>query len=277
MHRSAYLVLVLTTLATPVRSSASSSVPVIRFSFYAPAQRESPVRIVRLEHDESEVRFVLSNASEKAVFAVVITHVDIVPRECTIGPWSEPYRAVKNFGATGFRVNIKPRDQGIADRAGIIMVGTHATPRYPHYPKSVVNMAKHTHAAHIQVQLGVTGVVFADGTAWPPEIAEFLRNGVDLPDDASVPEVTGTSVDLVFHHSSPFDPSLVDADTGNCSDVTSAVDALELVTDVVFEHESQQISNRDPIAGALPHLDFNCRLEGSKALCRLPLEAGSSK
>lgn len=277
MHRIAYLIFVLTALATVASPDTSNSGPVIYFSFYAPAQKDTPVRIVGIEHDEGEIRFMLSNASEKPVSAVVIGRVDIVPRGCSIGPWPDPYRPVKNVGAGGFRVKIRPHDRRIADRAGIIMVGTRATPRYPHYPKSVVIMAKRIHAAHIQVQLGVTGVFFEDGTAWPAEIAESLRKGVELPDDASVPEVTGTSIDSLLHHSNPFDSSLVDADTENCSGVATAVDALELVKDVVFEHDSQEISNRDEIADALPHLRFSCSLKGQTAVCRFPSKTGRIK
>lgn len=54
-------------------------------------------------------------------------------------------------------------------------------------------------------------------------------------------------------------------------DVATVVNALASVTKAVFEHKSPRVSNGDD-EGAPTHLRFSCRLEGSKAVCRLPME-----
>ncbi|MGB6473195.1 MAG: hypothetical protein WBF04_03860 [Candidatus Sulfotelmatobacter sp.] len=222
-----------------------------------------------LEYDESEIRFVLSNASDKPVVAVIIGRVDIVPRGCTVKPWTEPYRPVKNFSADGFKVNIKPRDQGAAARAGIIMIGTAPpAPGYPHYPKREFHTARWAEAAYVEAQFGITGVFFADGTAWPAQIAFLMHDDFD-PSHPSPAEITSMSA---LHHADPFDRSLAEGDDAKCTDVVTVTNALDSVKEVVFEHEGPEVPNRGDIADALPHLHFTCRLAGPKAICQLPVE-----
>ncbi len=265
----AFALLSLMTLAAAAQSGAS---PTIRFSLYAPEQKDSPVHIVGLEHDQSEIRFVLSNTSDKPVVAVITDSVEIVPRGCSEQPYTEPYRPVRDHSGSGFKVEIAPHAETIAARVGSLHKSTlYSGPPYPDLPKMLVKRAKSLRAAslgvaYMQVQFGVTGVFFKDGTAWPSQIAFMMRDDYLTSNPTPDQLVKAGAVS----HPDPFDRSLMEADDRKCSDVAAVVSALESVKDIVFASESSDVSNRDDVAPTLPHLHFSCQLKGPKAVCRLP-------
>jgi hypothetical protein len=232
------------------------------------------VQIVGLQHDESEIRFLPSNTSEKSVVAVAISRVDLVPLGCSTEPRTGEYWPVKNFSPVGFKLNIVPQGKGIAAKAGIQMIGTpRPSPSYPHLPTMVVDMAKWAKAGYVQVQFGITGVLFEDGTSWPAQIASFLRDDFDSFRTPSPDEVTTISA---LYHSHPFDPLLVEVEEGKCTDAATVASALQSMKEIVFDHESPEASDPDDDRNAPPHLRFSCSLEGPKAVCRLPLETDHS-
>jgi hypothetical protein len=261
MHRATISALILGPLLV-VATGANAAPQVIHLSLYAPAQSAPPVRIVGFEHDESEIRFVFSNETDRLVVGVVVGRVNIAPSGCAV----EPRRgdmAFMSVGGAGFELRVTPHGRAIASRAGIFS-GEDVLPRsasyphltgvtpqdasYPHFPKSIVFSARDAGAAYMQVQFGVTGVYFEDGSTWPAQVSPGSN-----PSD-------------------PFNSELVEAEAGKCSDVPAVASALRSVKEVVFEHESAEGSNSDDNESVLPYLRFSCSLEGPKAVCRLPLE-----
>jgi hypothetical protein len=117
-----------------------------------------------------------------------------------------------------------------------------------HYPRTLVHRAQDFAAAHMQMQFGITGVFFEDGTTWPDPL--------DL-----------------HNRSEPFDRSLADED-GKCGDLASAASALQSVREVVFGSELADPSGGDNDASGPPHIRFSCTLEGSQAICHMPVEGG---
>lgn len=258
----------LSTLLAIAASSQSNSAPAIRFSLYAPPQKDSPVRITGFQNGQSEISFVLSNTSDKAVAAVIIGHADIVPRGCSTVPSIDPHDLLKNSSAAGLRVSIPPHGRGSAGRAGIVTIGRGASPRYPHWPRIFINIAKSASAGYMQLQFGVTGVLFEDGSAWPTQIAFLSASDFSTEKKPSAAQVTAMST---VSHPNPFDPQLVEADAGKCTDVANVANALQSVKEIVFGPETPPNSDLDDAANAIPHLRFSCSLEGQKAVCRLPL------
>jgi hypothetical protein len=277
MHRigSLALILVLAPLLVVAASSQSSPAPTIDFSWYAPAQKDSPVQIVGFEHDQSKAWFVLSNTSDKSVVAVTIGFVDIVPRGCSIAPSSEPYFPEQKSSAGGFKVGIVPHGRGIAENAGIQMIGGPPSPSFdarPEWPQMTVEAAKFYKAGYMQVQFGITGVLFQDGTSWPAQVAFLLRDDFDSSSKTLSPDEVEAQHALT--PSRPFDRSLADAEAGKCADVMAAANALQSVEEVVFKHES---SHHDNEGAHPPRLRFSCSLEGSKAVCRFPLAQAQTR
>src|ERR1700684_4697356 len=86
--------LLLAPLLVFVAFGQSNSGPIIHFSLYAPIQKDSPVQITRFDHTDSDLEFVLSNTSDKAVVAVTIGFMEIVPPSCSTAPSAEPYQSV---------------------------------------------------------------------------------------------------------------------------------------------------------------------------------------
>jgi hypothetical protein len=248
---------------------AGNSAPLIHFSFYAPPQPDSPVHIVGFEHDESVIRFELSNTSDKSVVAVAITRVDIVPEGCSTEPSAEPHRPAKNSNPGGYKVSITPHGKGVAAKEGIQLIGTGASPRYSHEPRKVVDSAKWARAGYMQAQFGITGVLFEDGSSWPSQVAIVLRDDFD---PFKSPSPAASAAVTAINHPDPFDDSLVEAESGTCTDVATVASALRSVKEVVFGSETPLASDPADDKSAIPHLRFSCSLEGSKAVCRLPLE-----
>lgn len=218
--------------AAPVESDPGA-VSVINFSFYAPPQKDPPVHIEGFGHTDSEIQFVLSNASEKSVVGVLIGRTETAPPGCATEP-TKGRLGTSILSAGHFQVSISPHGKALLSGDQV------------HYPKTAVHAAQDLGAAYMQIQFGVTGVFFEDGTTWPEKI-----DGHYYPD--------------------PFDPKLVEAEAGKCADVAAVVNALESIKQVVFEPGRPTVSNGEG-EGAPPHLRFSCRLEGPKAVCRLPME-----
>jgi hypothetical protein len=261
-----------------------SSAPMVHLSFYAPAQADPPVHIVGFEHGRSEIRFVLSNTSDKPVVAVFITDVDFAPRGCTLRPSKE--KPVMSFNPMGYAVSIAPHRKGVVAKEGLFSLGDTPGPAYPHWPRVLVYHAKEASASYIQVQFGITAVFFKDGTTWPAEMASLSKyldpRFVDIPPVHAVPpptELPPAERDSMraLYRSEPFDDSLVDSEEGRCTDVAAVARALQAVKEVVFERQSPDVSNREDKEHAIPQLRFSCSLEGPKAVCRLPLEMQSAQ
>jgi hypothetical protein len=265
MHRITGLPLALALLSALAAAAQTGPSPTIHFSIYAPEQKDSPVRIVGFGHDRSEIHFVLANTSDKSVAAVIIERMGIVPLGCGARLEPEPYWPVRYHYEATFKVGITPWGRSIV---GTPIVGRHGESVRLRFPELTVEQARSTGAAYTQVQFGVTGVSFNDGTAWPAGIAFMFRDGFRFA-NASPPEMEKVRTTV---HSDPFDPSLAEADKGRCNDVSSVVNALQSVNHILFDPESPDIANQDDIAPALPHVHFSCRLESPNAVCQLPLE-----
>lgn len=269
MHRVGIIFFFLGLTPLLALGQSGNSAPVIHFSFYAPPQSDSPVHIVGFEHDESVIRFELSNTSDKSVVAVAITRVDIVPEGCSMEPSAEPHRPAKNSNPGGYKVNITPHGKGVAAKEGIQLIGTGASPRYSHEPRKVVESAKWAQAGYMQAQFGITGVLFEDGSSWPSQVAIVLRDDFDpfkSPSPAARAALTG------INHPDTFDDSLVEAEAGKCTDVATVANALQSVKEIVFGPQAPPTSDPHDDRSAILHLHFSCSLEGAKAVCRLPLE-----
>ncbi len=238
----------------------SNSGPIIHFSLYAPTQKDSPVQITRFDHTDSDLEFVLSNTSDKAVVAVTVGFIEIVPRGCSTAPSTEPYQSVVDAHAGGFKVSVPPQGEGIAAKAGIHGNGR---PGYPDFPRRFVDNAKREKAGYMQVQIGITGVLFQDGTSWPAQVAFLLRDDFDDSRKLSSDEIEAQHL---LTRQRPFDDALVDAEIGKCTNVATVANALQSVEEVIFEHEKPHHDD----AGSPPQLRFACNLEGPKAVCRFP-------
>lgn len=251
--------IILLGLTLPALGQAKRPTPVIHFSIYAPPQqppppvdapeRKAPVHIAGFQNDRTEVRFLVSNDSGKPVIGVAIAYFEVAPEGCRgePGTWPAPGANGERFGA--FLVRIAPHGRGVTNGIGNPSSGT-TTGWAAHDPKNTLQAAKLLRAAYIQVQVGVYGVWFEDGSTWPAH----WRGGTP-------PGRAG-----------PFDSSLIEAEAGKCTDVATVANALQSVTEIVFGPEAPPASDPDDAESAIPHLRFSCSLEGSKAVCRLPLE-----
>lgn len=265
-------------LLVPCMLGSPVSGPLIHFSLYAPNQKSSPVHIVGINHDKSELRFVLSNTSDKTVSTVVIAKIDIAPRGCTTQPerGRETFWLVKGHHPGGFSVNIAPHSKNVTAGAGIYMLGTpRPKPNYPHWPRSMVNEAKSAGAGYMQFQFGVTAVFFQDGTTWPDGIsflapdkfdASRARTPVSPEEDAKIHAVLSPEV---------FDPSLAENEAAKCASPMAVANALQSVKETVFDVEVPGMPEPRSDTALPPHLRFSCSLDGEKAICHMPLEKAS--
>jgi hypothetical protein len=248
------IVLLATALSLAMSAQTeSSAIPTIHFSLYAPVQKDPPVRLVGFEHDGRHVHFVLSNVSDKPVSAVLVGRVDIVPTGCALEPRREDM-AFMSVGGVGLKLPIPPHGKAIGSRAGIFPGEGGGMTRDPapiDYPKWFVYIAKGAGAAYMQIQFGVTGVYFEDGSVWPAKL-DRLSPG---------------------NPAEPFDKGLVKAEAGKCPDVARVANALKSVEEVVFAPETSEVENGETVPG-IPQLHCSCKLEGKKAMCQLPRETG---
>jgi hypothetical protein len=267
VNRTAIILLALTMPSVVAASDQPDSSPAVRFSLYAPPQKDSPVQIVGFRNNRSVIQFVLSNASDKAVAAVLIGHADIAPLGCSSTLSENPHDLLKHSGAAGFKVSLPPHGKSVAGRAGVFMIGKGASPINPHWPRMFVDTARWANASYMQLQFGVTGVLFEDGTAWPAQIAFLSTSDFDPEKKSSPAEATAMSG---VSNPDTFDPMLVKAEAGKCSEVTTVASALQLVKEVVFGPEAPLTPDPDDADSTIPHLRFSCSLDGSRAVCRLP-------
>ncbi len=249
-------IIILLGLIPPALGQAAGAPPVIRFAIYAPPQqppppsdapeRKAPAHIVGFETDRTEIRYVVSNDSDKPMIGVSIAYFDAAPEKCRTEPGTWESGANSNrFG--GFRVRIAPHGQGVTNGIGDPLSGS-ATGSSPHDPKLVLQGAQRLRAAYIQEQVGVFGVWYEDGSTWPAHWRGGLPPG----------------------RSGPFDASLIEAEAGKCTDVANVANALQSVKEIVFGSQAPPASDPDDATSAIPHLRFSCSLEGPKAVCRLP-------
>ena len=138
--------------------------------------------------------------------------------------------------AQRFQVRIAPHGLGVATRENA------------YFPKLVVYEARSLGAARLHAQVAVIGVYFEDGSTWP----------VHFPP-------AGPS-----YASSLFDPRVVEAEPGTCINVAAVVEALGRTNEVVFEAEGPSPPEQTGVT--VPHLNYSCRFDGPKAICRLPLD-----
>lgn len=115
----------------------------------------------------------------------------------------------------------------------------------PFSPSSLVLAARDSQTAYLQIQAGLVKVDFEDGSTWSPDT------------------VTPTT---------PFDPSLVEAEAGTCSNANAlvVVEALAKVTKVGFEAKVARAENplaNPEVKDKVPSLVFRCSLNDSLAMC----------
>lgn len=268
MHSIGVLALALLIIPMPTETQRSLA-PTVRFAFYAPAQKDPPVRIVGFEHDQSEARLLLSNTSDKTVSAVFVGRVDIVPHGCAVESGAEGYSLTRGHSTIGYELLIPPHGIGVAAKYGMVrMSGPDASgPGYPHFPLAAFYSASRSKTSYLQVQFGITGVFFKDRTAWPANLDNFLRDFDGVR--SSVADKKRLSK---LEHPEPFDLVLADAEAGKCGDAIAVANALQSVKETIFEPETPG-SNKDD--GLPPRLQFTCSLEGTKAICRLPAKTDS--
>jgi hypothetical protein len=159
MSRTGPCALALFLAVTCIAGSSLPDPPVISFSFYAPVQNESPVRIVGFENDRHEIRFVLFNTSDKAVAGVDITDQMIPPPGCAV----RSDERISSISRGGFPVLIAPHGKAVASE------------NRAHYPKMLVHRAQDWGAPYLQAQFGITAVLFEDGTTWPTQVDHRSR------------------------------------------------------------------------------------------------------
>jgi len=257
-------ILALVLAVCPLASSQNKSAPTVRFSFYAPAQKDPPVHIVGLQRDQDEVRFVLSNASDKQVTSVIIARVDIAPPGCAPEPVSQTHWSFWGSDILRFKAGIAPH--GTTTDARMLLRGRASASRpYPNWPRRVVEITKADGVGYMQAQFGVTGVLFADKTAWPAQLA-FVHHF----DPFKEPSPDEFQKIHALYPSHPFDPSLADAEAEKCADVAAAASALQSTKEIIFEPGSIEAPNPADVVGSLPQLHFGCSLKGPTAVCRMP-------
>jgi hypothetical protein len=253
-------IIILLGLIPPALGQAAGAPPVIHFTIYAPPQqppppidapeRKAPAHIVGFENDRTEIRYVVSNDSDKPVIGVAIAYFGAAPEKCRTEPgtWESGANSSR-FG--GFLVRIAPHGRGVTYGIGDPLSGS-LRGQTVHDAKPTLRAAQRLRAAYLQVQVGVFGVWYEDGSTWP---AHWLG---DTP-----PGRAG-----------PFDASLIEAEAGKCTDVATVANALQSVEEIVFGPETPPASDPDVATSAIPHIRFSCSLEGSKAVCRLPCSSG---
>jgi hypothetical protein len=205
---------------------------------------------VGFENDRTEIRYVVSNDSEKPAIGIAIAYFGAAPEKCRMEPgtWESGANSERQ-GA--LLVRIPPHGRGVTNGIGDPLSGS-LTGHTTHDPKLALRSAQRLRAAYLQVQVGVFGVWYEDGSTWP---AHWLR---DHPPG----------------HAGPFDASLIEAEAGKCTDVAAVVNTLQSVEEIVFAPETPPASDPDDATSAIPYLRFSCSLEGPKAVCRLPCSSG---
>jgi hypothetical protein len=145
MHRIAILaVLAQIPLLALGQTIGSDSVPVIHFSLYAPPQKDPPVHILGFEHDQKQIRFLVSNTSDKSVVKIIVGLVEIVPPGCSRAPSSETYRSVRDWTEGAFKVSAGPRGIGLAS----------PRPEGTYWPAVIVDRAEGRRLAICRFSLG---------------------------------------------------------------------------------------------------------------------------
>jgi hypothetical protein len=253
MKRAISLTILLGLMASPL--GRASEPPVIHFSIFAPplqpptptdaSDRKAPVHIAGFQNDRTAVRFLVSNDSDKPVVGVAISYFEVVPEGCGNEAWPKPGANGNRAGA--FLVRIAPHDRALTNGIGNPL-GHSVTGPNPHDAKLTFQAAQRLHAAYVQVQVGVSGVWFEDGSTWPAH-----WQGENPPG-----------------HSGPFNTTLIEAEAGKCPDTARTLNALQPIKEVVFGPEAPPTSDFDDSDTTIPHLRFSCSLDGSRAVCRLP-------
>jgi hypothetical protein len=234
LHRMSFLAFLLA-VSVFGGSPIATAAPVVRFSIYAPLQKNAPIQIVGLHYDEQGVQFTLSNDSDKAVIGVDVVGVFIAPSRCVTVPNEGNVVMGPN---NSHRLHIRPREKNIVLSANDLNGLSQNV---------LINAAHFLHAAYLQVQVAVLKVDFADGSKWEPR--EEIEN-----------------LHWLYEH--PFDSSLVDADAGNCPDVEGVTSALSLIEAVEFGRVSKKPFQRDEKGQSSPPRFFlACDLQGSNAVC----------
>lgn len=228
--------------AVCLASSGPATPPTIKLALYAPRafywpdQEAPPVHIIGFENSRSELRWVLSNTSDKAVASVVILNVKISPPECAAKP-------EYGWGSSGSRY-----------LAAIAPHGTAVVSRDDHYPKMIVYRAKLSGTPYVQTQFAISGVYFQDGSTWP------------VPIDAHHPGAEPFNLELA---------KSAGRNCANDASFAVALDLVDS-NQIVFDRESSQADDFDKEHGSIPQLHFSCTLEGPKAICHMPLEGDAA-
>ena len=206
MYRFGILVFLLWSLVVGALPTAATS-PVVAFSIYAPAQKNSPVHIVGLRYDYNSVIFDLENASDLPVDGIGIFAVAIAPRGCA----TEPRKTM--FAADAQVRPVRIGSRGTAEASGAdseLQIG------------NLVFFARSSKAAYLHVQVGIAEVDFADGTKWKPQTElrpTLLDTSLVAADASKCPDAAGViealqSIHVVGADRSVQGPSYGDPDGG---------------------------------------------------------------
>ena len=119
MSKTAVLALASFLAARCIAAPGAAESPIVKLAFYAPRafhwadQEDPPVHIVGFENSRSEVRWVVSNTSDKEVESVTIQDEMIPPPACAAKP--EHGATAESTGA--YRVSIVPHGTAVISQA----------------------------------------------------------------------------------------------------------------------------------------------------------------
>jgi hypothetical protein len=216
-----------------VGAVSESKTPILRFSIYGVTPKDSPVRIVNFVYDGDDLQLTLLNQTETVVVAAVIAGRLTAPESCN--DRDEP--AAEISAPRLEPLNIPAHESITTLKPGSSIRGS-----------SLVKVAQMQKLAGAQVQLQVTEVRLADGTTWRPHPDPRLPTG---------------------RPTAQFDSALEEVDAAMCQSRDSVLHALASITGTRSNSEQVHLtsSNITVQGQSFPHLDLECRLEGSVAIC----------
>jgi len=208
----------------------ASAVPALRITFYAPVQKNSPVRIVGFAYDESRLQFEFLNVSSKPVVAIDIEGLAFAPSGCSF----KPPMAYENFGIGRYQVHLLPNERKLT---------AHDAP-HAYLLGFIVGTARDLETAYLKAQIRIFEVDFADGTKWGEE--PRFPTGLESKLVASDSEMCS------------------DADA-----VIATTQALGLIKESRFRvnTEDKKVRRREETEGDTAQVHFSCNLDNQLAAC----------
>lgn len=207
----------------------------LKFSIYAVEQKSSPLKITGfkqvLEYPD-ELYLAVRNETDTAITDAVIAARMTEPATCSNGD----SKTAEISGPSLERFTISPHQEITLVRSGPLSFGLLVK------TAQIQNIT----AAHVQVE--VVEVGFADGRRWRPTPDPRLSTGSPMR---------------------AFVPSLVETDSDLC---TAPSSVLKLLSDIQGTRSQSgtkllQSSTVSVDGNTIPHIVFECSLEGTTAIC----------